>query len=206
MSNYIYKLEKEIIPRIKNIKNINILELGVQRGTSTNIFLEICNNNNGHLTSVDIDDCEKVSNNPRWKFIQSRDDNFDLIKNQFQKKIDVIYLDTLHEAKHVEKIIYEYYKLLNLNGYFFVDDISNLPYLKNKPRNNFYCEINNKETFKKIIQIYNSNISNFDLSFSFVASGLAIIQKKNENNLNIIEEIKERDFSLRNLYRKIIGR
>ncbi len=206
MSNYIYKLEKEIIPRIENIKNINILELGVQRGTSTNIFLEICDNNGGYLTSVDIDNCAKVSDNPRWKFIQSRDDNFDLIKNQFQKKIDVIYLDTLHEAIHVEKVFYEYYKLLNTNGFFFIDDISNLPYLKNKPRNNFYCEINNKETFKKIIEIYNSNINNFDLSFSFVASGLAIIQKKNENNLNKIEPIKERDISLRNLYRKIIGR
>ena len=100
MSNYIYKLEN--YSKIENIKNINILELGVQEEL-TNIFLEICDNNGGYLTSVDIDNCAKVSDNPRWKFIQSRDDNFDLIKNQFQK-IDVIYLDTLHEAIHVEKV------------------------------------------------------------------------------------------------------
>ena len=36
-----------IIEKIKNIQNINILELGVQRGLSTKRFLEICDTNNG---------------------------------------------------------------------------------------------------------------------------------------------------------------
>ena len=61
MSEYINKLQREILPKINNIQNINILELGVQRGTSTNIFLKICENNDGYLTSVDIDDCSNVT-------------------------------------------------------------------------------------------------------------------------------------------------
>tara|TARA_Y100000768_G_scaffold388766_1_gene386962 strand:+ start:630 stop:1256 length:627 start_codon:yes stop_codon:yes gene_type:complete len=203
MSDYINKLQKEILPKINNIQNINILELGVQRGTSTNIFLKICENNDGYLTSVDIDDCSNVSKNKRWKFIHSRDDDFSFIKDKINNKIDVIYIDTLHEADHVEKIIYGYYDLLKSGGYIFIDDISHLPYLSDEPRNNFYCEINNKETFDRIIDIYASNNKNFDLNFNFLSSGLATLQKKNENNLNPKKNLNERKYTLRNLLRKL---
>jgi len=206
MSEYINKLHKEILPKINNIQNINILELGVQRGTSTNIFLKICEKNDGYLTSVDIDDCSKVSDNTRWKFIHSRDDDFSKIRNNITRQVDVIFIDTLHEADHVEKIIYGYYDLLKVGGYLFIDDISHLPYLSEKPRNNFYCEINNKETFDRIVKIYNSNTENFELNISFVSSGLAIIKKKNISNLNKAESIKKRNITIRNLYRKIIGK
>ena len=54
---------------------------------------------------------------------------------------------------HVEKIIHGYYNLVKTDGYIFVDDISHLPYTENSERNNFYCEINNLETFK-----YSSNL------------------------------------------------
>lgn len=202
MSEHINKLHKEILPKINNIQNINILELGVQRGTSTNIFLEICEKNEGFLTSVDVDDCSKVSDSDRWKFIRSRDDDFLLIRNNINKELDVIFIDTLHEADHVEKIIYGYYDLLKVGGYLFIDDISHLPYLTDKPRNNFYCEINNKETFEKIIEIYSSNTDKFDLNFDFLSSGLATLKKKNQNNLDKSKKISDRKLSLRNLYRK----
>jgi predicted O-methyltransferase YrrM len=202
MSEYINKLQREILPKINNIQNINILELGVQRGTSTNIFLEICEKNEGYLTSVDIDDCSKVSDSDRWKFIHSRDDDFSLIRNNINKEVDVIFIDTLHEADHVEKIIYGYYDLLKVGGYLFIDDISHLPYLTDKPRNNFYCEINNKETFEKIIEIYSSNTDKFDLNFNFLSSGLATLKKKNQNNLDKSKKILDRKFTLKNLYRK----
>ena len=50
-------------------------------------FLEICDKNKGHLYSVDIVDCSKVSDNKNWTFIQSRDDNFNLIKSKYQIKL-----------------------------------------------------------------------------------------------------------------------
>ena len=43
----------------------------------------------------------------------------------------------------------EYFNRLKINGLFIIDDISHLPYIKNNIRDNFYCEINNKETFIK---------------------------------------------------------
>ena len=59
--------------------------------------------------------------------------------------------------KHVEKIFYMYFDKLKINGLFIIDDISWLPYIKNAWRNNEWIENNNKETFYKLIEIYNSN-------------------------------------------------
>tara|TARA_B100000787_G_scaffold169465_1_gene160723 strand:+ start:7923 stop:8555 length:633 start_codon:yes stop_codon:yes gene_type:complete len=203
MSDYNNKIKSELISKIDNINNISILELGVQKGISTNYFLEVCEKNNGKLYSVDIEDCSKVSNNPRWKFIHSRDDDFDKIFNLIPNQVDIIYIDSLHEAYHVEKLIYNYYAKLKAGGYIFIDDISHLLYLQNKPRNNFYCEINNKETFDKILEIYNNNIDLFDLSFSFKSSGLGVIKKISNLPLIKNEAIVTRNFSFKNIARLI---
>ena len=200
-SEYEHKLDEYLIPLILNKNKVKILEFGVQNGISTKKFLEVCEKNDGKLYSADIIDCSKLFDNKRWKFIKSRDDNFQLIKSIIPEKIDVIYLDSLHEASHIQKIFYAYYQLLNVNGYFFIDDISHLPYLKNKSRNNFYCEINNKETFEEILNIYDSNVDNFDLNFTFISSGLAIIKKKTDLPLNVKNVIKIRENSPKNIIR-----
>ena len=203
MSDYNNKIKSELISRIDNIHNISILELGVQKGISTNYFLEICDKNNGELHSVDIEDCSGVSKNQRWKFIHSKDDDFNKIFNLIPNQVDVIYIDTLHEAYHVEKLIYNYYPIVKEGGYIFIDDISHLLYLKDKPRNNFYCEINNKETFDKILEIYNNNSDLFDLNFSFKSSGLGIIKKISNLPLKKNEAMVTRKFSLKNIVRSI---
>ena len=61
---------------------------------------------NGKLFSIDIDDCANVSNSNLWHFYQTRDDNFDFIKSKIPKKIDVLFIDTIHEANHVKKKFY----------------------------------------------------------------------------------------------------
>ena len=201
MNDYITKIDKSLFSIIKNIPNPNILELGVQSGRSTLKFLDLCNKNNGKLFSVDVDDCSSVSNDKRWVFIKSRDDNFEYIKSIIPDEIDVIFIDTLHEAKHVKKIFYYYYKFLKVGGYVFIDDISHLPYLDNK-KSSFYCEINNRETFNEILKIYFYNQKSFDLNFSFQSSGLAIIQKKNNEQLIYNKKIMSRENSIKNLIRK----
>ena len=203
MTDFNYKLESNLFPLIQGIKNIVILELGVQKGRSTKKFLEICKKNNGKLYSIDVDDCSMVSKDLNWKFYQTRDDNFEFIKSKIPEKIDVLFIDTLHEADHVEKIIHGYYNLVKTDGYIFIDDISHLPYLKNSERDNFYCEINNLETFKRILEIYSNNINNFDLNFNFTSSGLAILKKKNYNVLNKSSSLILRENSLKNVIRNL---
>lgn len=202
MKNYITKINECILPYIKNIQEPRILEFGVKEGRSTKMFLDVCKQNNGKLISVDIDDYEKLFEDKNWTFLNTRDDDFDKIDPNIKNKLDLIYLDSLHEAKHVEKIFYHYYDYLKIGGHFFIDDVSWLPYLKNKERDSFYCEINNKETFEKIIEIYNSNVDKFDLYFSFISSGMCRI-KKNNNTLNKSNKINLREKSLKNLIRKI---
>lgn len=203
MDDFDYKLDNSLFPLVKKIDKPIILELGVQKGRSTKKFLEICKKNNGKLFSIDVDDCSKVSEDKNWQFFRTRDDDFESIKNKIPKKIDVLFIDTLHEASHVKKLLYNYYPILKKNGYIFVDDISHLPYLKNKTRNNFYCEVNNKETFDILLSIYSENFEYFDLSFSFISSGLAIIKKKTENDLIINKKLSNRSKSLKNILRKL---
>ena len=202
MNDYEYKLDNYLFPLVKKIDNPVILELGVQKGRSTKKFLDICKRNNGKLYSVDIDDCSNVSKDQNWKFIKSRDDDFDFIKSNIPNKIDILFIDTLHEAKHVEKLLYNYYDLIKIGGFIFIDDISHLPYINGKNKTDFYCEINNNETFKKILEIYFHNSLKFDLSFSFISSGLGIFKKK-EEILTSSKKLNSRENSLKNIIRKI---
>ena len=203
MDEYSLKLDKYLMPIISNIDSPIILELGVQNGRSTKKFLEICRKKNGKVFSVDINDCSNVSVDENWKFYKTRDDNFEFIKSKIPNKIDILFIDTLHEANHVKNLLYGYYPIIKKDGYIFIDDISHLPYLKGKKRDNFYCEINNKETFDILLSIYAENIENFDINFSFISSGLAIIKKKNENSLIKNKKLPDRNKSFKNTLRKL---
>ena len=195
-----------IIEKIKNIKNINILELGVQRGLSTKKFLDVCEDNNGFLTSIDIDDCSDVSKSDKWKFIHSSDDDFEKIDKIISKSFDFIFIDSLHEPNHVKKIFYHYYDFLKVDGLCIIDDISWIPYTKDEHRNNEFSENINRATFKTILEIYNMNKKNFLLEFFFKDSGYAIITKKKNNILTPSKKIISRELTIKNLIRKIYKR
>ena len=195
-----------IIEKIKNIQKIQILELGVQNGFSTKKFIELCNVNDGFLTSIDIDDCSNVIKSDRWKFIHSSDDDFEKIDKIIPKVLDFIYIDSLHEPNHVEKVFYHYYSFLKKGGICIIDDISWLPYSKNQYRDNEFSENINRSTFHKIIEIQNQNKLNFYLEFFFKESGYAIITKNKENPLNKSIKIQSREYGLKNLLRKIYKR
>ena len=190
--------------KIENIDKPLILELGVKEGRSTRMFLEVCDKNNGNLISVDILDCSKVSNNPRWRFIHSSDDNFDYINNIIKKKIDILFIDSLHDPNHIRKVFYNYFNFVKINGLIFIDDLVWLPYVKGGDRDNEFVETINRLTFNKILEIFNENKNNFTLDINFSGSGLAIIKKINAK-LNYEKKISNRLFSLKNIL-KIIYR
>ena len=202
MISYEYKLKNFFENQLRDIRNPKILEFGVKEGRSTKLLLDYCKKRNGELFSIDIDDYSNLFTDQNWHFIKSRDDDLDFLKEKIPKKFDVIYLDSLHEAKHVEKIFYKYFDYLKIEGIFFIDDISWLPYLKNLSRDSFYCEINNKETFEKLLQIYNCNQEKFDIFFTFISSGMCKIVKK-QDLLNKTKKFTSREFSLKNLMRKL---
>ena len=192
-----------ILKSISKIDSPQILEFGISEiGMSTSIFLDLCKKNNGKLISVDTNKNSRSFQDINWKFINTRDDNFDIIEKYLDKELDVIYLDTIHKADHVEKIIYNYYEKLKVGGFFFVDDTSWLPYLKKNRKDHFFMEVNNHETFDRIIEIFNSNSDSFDLEFSFVGTGIAKIHKMNKNKLLKRRKINSRKMSFLNFIRK----
>ena len=198
--------EKEKLEFIKNKINKfyepNILELGVQTGNSTKMFLEICEKNNGFLTSIDIEDCSHVSKSKKWKFIHSSDDNFDYVNKFINKELDIIFIDSLHEPNHVKKVFYNYFKFLKINGLIIIDDVSWLPYVKNGTKDNNFVERINRLTFEKILEIFNSNQNNLTLKVNFSGSGLAIFSKLT-NNLEEEIKIKNRLNSIKNLIKRL---
>ena len=208
MMQHVPKYENKIeyiVELIKDIKNIEILELGVRRGISTKRFLEVCKKNEGNLISIDIDDCSEVSSDENWKFIHSSDDNFEFIDKQINKDLDFIYIDSYHEPSHVKKVFYHYYNFLKIDGICIIDDVSWLPYCKNEYRDNEFSENINRSVFNKILEIYNQNKDKFSLEFYFEGSGLAIIKKKN-NDLTQSKKIISREISIKSFLKKIFKR
>ena len=187
---------------ISKIPKINILELGVQSGNSTRMFIDICEKNDGYLTSIDIDDCSKVIKNSRWTFVHSSDDFFEYVNKFLKNNFDVLFIDSLHEPDHVKKVFYHYFKFLNKNALIIIDDVVWLPYVKGGPQDNDFVERINRLTFNKVLEIYNSNLNNFTLNIDFLGSGMAIIQKKSDQ-LNEEKKIKNRLFSLKNIIKNI---
>ena len=186
-----------------NLKKIKILEFGVDKGISTSLFLKFCNKTKSKLFSIDTINYSKIIKNKNWKFLQCRDDDFKKVNKFVNWPVDIIFLDTEHTAKHVKKIFYMYIDYLRIGGLFIIDDISWLPYHEKAWRNNEWIENNNRETFKKLIEIYNSNQDSLKISFYFEESGLAVI-KKISKKIKSSKKIPSREFSLKNILRKLI--
>ena len=160
-NDYLRKLNDFMVKHLEGKQNVNILEFGVRKGISTKIFLDICRKNSSKLYSIDVDNYSHLFEDSNWKFIHARDDDFEEIEKITPEKFELIYLDSYHEPNHVEKIIYHYYPKLNINGYYIIDDICWLPYVKKSYRDNFGCEIANIETFERILEIFYSNFFKF---------------------------------------------
>ena len=203
-TEYEEKIDNFFLKDLKKIQKPNIIEFGVRKGVSTKKIIKICEENEGFLHAVDNEDCSKVSNSNKWKFHKTRDDNFEYLDKILNFDVDLIYLDSFHDASHIQKIFYHYYPLLKVGGVFVFDDISWLPYLKDKKRNNFNCEINNQEIFNKILEIKSENDNLVDLYFSFTGSGSAKIIKKSNEILRKTKKLQSRKYSIKNIIRKIV--
>ena len=199
------KLINFLLPELKKISKVNILEFGVsEKAMSTELFLKHSELNQCKVFSIDNIDYKSKFNNQNWEFILSRDDNFEFLKSKLPNKFNLILLDTIHEANHVEKIFYHYYDCLEINCYFFIDDTSWIPYAKGSEKDRFYGEINNQETFETLLEIYYANRDNFEIEFTFQGTGMCKILKKNNNKLNKKIKIKSRKNSFKNIIRKFL--
>ena len=176
-----------------------ILELGVDRGQSTKVFLNAIDNTpSSRLISVDIRDCSNVSDSNLWTFLKMDSTNIAAIVNAapiLKKGIDVIYIDSLHTPKHVFKEDYGWFPFLKKGGVIFFDDIDSNPYLKGQRKDNVGIEVSNRKILELIESIFVSNIDIIDLTLIKGSTGLARIEKicKREINLKPPKVLKRRN-------------
>ena len=60
-------------------------------------------------------------------------------------------------------------------------------------------ERNNKQTFFRLLEIYDSNSDKFDISFNFLESGLCKVTKIKDKKLNLKSKIYNRKFIIKNI-------
>jgi len=175
-----------------------VLELGVDRGQSTKVILNaISKKKDSHLISVDIRDCSTISRSDKWTFIKMDSTNIpDILKEApiLEKGIDVIYVDSLHTKKHVQKEIYGWFPYLKKGGVMFLDDIDSGPYMNGQRKDSVSTEIANRNIYELIESIFMSNLNIIDLSFIRGSTGLARIEKNclQKKHLNPPKILKKR--------------
>lgn len=139
---------KIMIDFLKLKKKPNILELGVERGSSTKEFVSFAEKFDANVYSVDIDDCSKVLLSKKWNFIQSNDLDSEFITSKFEniknEGLDLIYIDSYHENHHVLKLLNIWFKYLNKGGAIFIDDVDSFIFRKKKRYILFYCLRSNR--------------------------------------------------------------
>ena len=157
-----------------------ILELGVDKGLSTTVFLQACEEMNGKLVSVDIQDCSDISDSDRWEFVQSDSTDVKYILSQashLKDGIDIIYIDSLHNKKHVQKELTGWFPYMKQNSWIFFDDVDPNPYRKGNRKDHYNNEVAWREINEYVQSFFYSNEESLFLNMFYGSTGLACIHK-----------------------------
>ena len=195
----------QMIDFVSKKSNPVILEFGVERGSSTKKFIEFAEKNNAKIFSVDINDCSKVSNSKNWQFLKSDDLDLDKVIENFKEikntGVDLIYIDSYHEDKHVQKLISLYFKYVKKGGVICIDDVDSFPFRKKK---DIWNSIVYDLTIDAVKEFYynNTEICSLKILFDQNENGLAVIIKKNNfgENPNEIQKIWNYNFIIKLIY------
>ena len=195
-ANQLLEMHSEAIKRESPV----IVELGVDKGQSTRVFLNaITDKPNARLISIDIKDCKDAVKSDNWEFVQQ--DSID-IKSLLLKKpiikdgIDILYVDSLHTQSHVLKEIYGFFEYIKPKGVIYFDDIDSGPYMNGQRKDSVSTEIVNREIFNLLEAIFRANYSSIDFSIIRGSTGLAKFVKNSElgDKLNPPIFIKKKKF------------
>ena len=171
----------EMHNKISRTPSATILELGVDRGQSTKVFLNAIDQRPScHLISVDIRDCKNVSNSDMWTFIQSDSADVENIVNVapiLNEGIDIIYIDSLHTAEQVYKEIFGWFPYLKKGGMVYFDDVDTGPYLIGQRKDSVSSEIANRKIHALIEAIFRANMDKVNLSVFYGSTGLGLFEK-----------------------------
>ena len=198
VANQLLEMHSEALKRDRPI----IVELGVDKGQSTRVFLKKKKNKtNARLISIDIKDCKDAIKSTNWEFVQQ--DSIDieslLLKKPIVKDgIDILYVDSLHTQSHVLKEVYGFFQYVKPEGVIYFDDIDSGPYMRGQRKDSVSTEIVNRDIFDLLEAIFRANYSSVDFSINRGSTGLAKFVKHSKlgDKLNPAIFIKKRKFKL----------
>ena len=179
-----------------------IVELGVDKGQSTRIFLNaISEKKNSRLISVDIKDCKNAAESSQWVFVQQNSvDIKSLLQTQpiIKEGIDILYIDSLHTKSHVLNEIYNYFEYIKPRGVIYFDDVDSSSYMSGQRKDSINTEIDNRDIYELLEAIFRANYSSIDFSIIKGSTGLAKFVKLSKlgDKLNSPLYIKKRKFRI----------
>ena len=172
-ANQLLEMHTEASKRLDPI----IVELGVDKGQSTRVFLNaICEKNNSRLISVDIKDCKGAVKSENWEFVQQNSIDIELLLSKkpiLKNGIDILYIDSLHTESHVLKEIYSFFEYIKPNGVIYFDDVDSGPYMYGQRKDSINTEIGKRKIFNLLEAIFRANYSSIDFSIHQGSTGLA---------------------------------
>jgi cephalosporin hydroxylase len=106
--------------------NVVVIELGVRGGNSTSAFMAAAELHDGHVWSVDIDDCPGPWGE-RWTFIKG--DDMDVVDQL--PECDVLFIDTSHHYSHTLAELKAYVPKVKDGGVVLLHDTElEVPYMR----------------------------------------------------------------------------
>lgn len=197
-ANQLLEMHSEALKRDRPI----IVELGVDKGQSTRVFLNaISEKKNSRLISIDIRDCKDAVKSDKWEFVKQNSIDIESLLNKkpiIKKGIDILYVDSLHTESHVLKEVYGFFKYIKQDGVIFFDDIDSGPYMNKQRKDSINTEINNRKILNLLESIFRANYSSIDFSIHQGSTGLAKFIKRSQlgDNLNDPIFISKRRFRI----------
>ena len=183
----------EMHEHVSRLPNATVLELGVDRGQSTKVFLNAVDQKpSSHLVSVDIRDCKGVSDSDMWNFVQSDSSDVESIVNAapvLKEGIDVIYIDSLHTAEHVYKEIFGWFPYLKNGGVIYFDDVDTGPYLMGQRKDSMATEIANRNIHDLIEAVFRANMDKISLTIHYGSTGLGRFEKAGDIGSTLSEPL-----------------
>ena len=157
-----------------------VLECGVNQGWSSGILAHACELRGGSLVSLDIADCSDAIESEVWTFIQTDDSDLQRVLGrapQLAQGIDLIYIDSLHSARHVAGLIELYYPLVKQGGFLAFDDVDPGPFMRGGRKDNVEMEVVWRGIAHAVLDFFYANEDDLLLDFHYGSTGLAVMQK-----------------------------
>ena len=122
--------------------------------------------------------------------------------------IDLLYIDSLHAARHVIRQLELWYPLVRQGGWIAFHDVDPGPYMRGQRKDNIESEIVWRAVRKVVLDFFYSNEDDLLLEIHYGDMGMAIMQKLAPMSKapQPLRRLPRRRVSLRSLARYLAGR